>query len=74
MKKTEYTTFNAVDAARHRAAIRQAHLKQLLPKFLKCDEAGRRKFSQIINREDLREVHEMAERIENKQSEEQRND
>lgn len=64
MNKPKYTTFNAVDAARHRAAIRQAHLNQLLPKFLKCDEDGRKKFSQIVNREDLQELHNMAERIE----------
>lgn len=68
MNKPKYTTFNAVDAARHRAAIRQAHLNQMLPKFLECDENGRKKFSQIINREDLQELQKMAERIESKQS------
>ena len=59
--RPEPTTFNAKDAARHAEAMRQAHLKTLLPHYKQCKtDRERNSFRGLISRDDFAELERLA--------------
>lgn len=59
--RPEPTTFNAKDAARHAEAMRQAHLRTLLPHYKQCTtDKERNSFRGLISRDDFAELERLA--------------
>lgn len=59
--KTETTVFSPEEAAFHAEAMRQAHLRTLLPHFKRCKtERERDRFNQIVSKDDVTELRRMA--------------
>ena len=60
--RPEPTTFDLKDAADHAEAMRQAHLRTLLPDFKQCkSDEERSRFRGIVSRNDFVELEYMAE-------------
>lgn len=59
--RVEQPSFSAEEAAFHEEAIRQAHLRTLLPHFKRCKtERERDSFNQIVSKDDVAELRRMA--------------
>jgi len=60
--RAEQAPFSPEEAAFHEEAIRQAHLRTLLPHFKRCQtERERDSFNQIVSKDDVAELRRMAE-------------
>ena len=59
--RVEQAAFSPEEAAFHEEAMRQAHLRTLLPHFKQCKtERKRDSFNQIVSKDDVAELRRMA--------------